>query len=232
MSASTRPMPPVPVPSPPAQGAQDSSATVFAPIPRGQKRRREIAAVAELVFFESGFAETTMQMIAARAGASKETLYRHFGSKEELFTEIVENRAKGFLDGLDEKFELPGSVADVLRDLGTRMFEAMVGARALSLCRLVIAESSRSPELGRIFFDEAPERVCRRLTEFLTVAAARGELTCADPRLAAVLFLGALMSYIHLQSLILQEPPSMTGAQVNAHVDEAVEMFLRRYARP
>ena len=230
MSASTRSMPPLPLPSSHAHARRPASAGPVAPIPRGEKRRREIAAVAELVFFESGYAETTMQMIAARAGASKETLYRHFGSKEELFAELVEDRAKGFLDGLDEKFELPGAVADVLRDLGARLLEAMVGARALTLCRLVIAESSRSPELGRIFIDEGPERVCRRLTEFLALAVARGEVTCADPRLAAVLFLGALMSYNHLHSVILQEPPAMSEAQVTAHVEEAVQMFLARYA--
>ena len=183
------------------------------------------------MFFETGYADTTMQMIAARAGASKETLYRHFGSKEELFAEIVEDRAKGFLNGLDEKFDLPGSVADVLRDLGARMLQAMVDSKALSVCRLVVAESARSPELGRIFFSEGPDHVTRRLAEFLMVADARGELACADAELAAVLFIGALMSSIHLRSLILQEPPSMSAAQMEAHVEGAVEMFMARFAR-
>ncbi|MCI0600466.1 MAG: TetR/AcrR family transcriptional regulator, partial [Beijerinckiaceae bacterium] len=62
-------------------------------VPRGQKRREEIAAIAERLFLERGFAETTMQLVAARARASKETLYRHFGNKEELFADIVRRRA-------------------------------------------------------------------------------------------------------------------------------------------
>ena len=62
-------------------------------IPRGEKRRDEIAAVAERVFLELGFNDTTMQIVASRAGASKETLYRHFGSKEGLFSEVVRARA-------------------------------------------------------------------------------------------------------------------------------------------
>jgi AcrR family transcriptional regulator len=213
-------------------GRANAPMAPFAPIPRGEKRRREIAAVAEMVFFESGFSDTTMHMIAARAGASKETLYRHFGSKEELFAEIVENRAKGFLDGLDEKFDRPGSVAQVLRDLGGRLLDAMVGPQALSLCRLVIAEGPRNPELGRIFFTEGPDRVRGRLTEFLRVADARGELACDDPRLAASLFLGAIMASIHLESLVLQQPPGLSVAQVKAHVEGSVSMFLARYASP
>lgn len=215
----------------PASTAHHNSDLILAPVPRGEKRRREIAAVAEQVFFENGFTDTTMQTIAARAGASKETLYRHFGSKEGLFAEIVENRAKGFLDGLDGNFERPGSVVDVLRDLGARMLEAMVGSPAISLCRTVVAESTRNPELGRIFFAEGPERVHRRLTEFLTAAGVRGELTCVDPALAARIFLGAVMSTFHLTRLVLHEPPTVTSAQVNAHVDEVVAMFLSRYAR-
>jgi TetR/AcrR family transcriptional regulator, mexJK operon transcriptional repressor len=45
-------------------------------VPRGRTRREEIVAIAERVFLECGFTETTMQLIADRAGASKETLYR------------------------------------------------------------------------------------------------------------------------------------------------------------
>ncbi len=64
-------------------------------VPRGARRRQELAVVAEQVFAEHGYVETTMQMIASKAGASKETLYRHFQSKEDLFGEIV--RAKSAL---------------------------------------------------------------------------------------------------------------------------------------
>ena len=204
---------------------------VAGPIPRGEKRRREIAAVAERVFFENGFSDTTMQTIAIRAGASKETLYRHFGSKEGLFAEIVETRAKSFLDDLDENFDRPGSVADVLRNLALKLMDAMVGAEAISLCRTVIAEAPRNPELGEIFFSRGPERVRRRLTEFLVAARGRNELSCEDPDLAARIFLGAMMSNFHLMRLVLQSPPNLTRPQLKAHVDEVVEMFLLKYAR-
>src|ERR1700744_2528184 len=62
-------------------------------VPRGAKRREELIDVAEKIFLERGFPETTMQMIAEAAGASKETLYRHFESKELLFAEIVSRKS-------------------------------------------------------------------------------------------------------------------------------------------
>ena len=85
------------------------------PVPRGEKRRDQISAVAESVFLERGYAETTMQIIAERAGASKETLYRHFGCKEALFSEIVRRRSAIMMGG--EEGELSGPPRQVLLDL-------------------------------------------------------------------------------------------------------------------
>ena len=215
----------------PASTAQPICGHTLTPVPRGARRRSEIAAVAEQVFFETGFTDTTMQEIAARAGASKETLYRHFGSKEGLFAEIVETRAKHFLQSLDAKFEQPGSVRDVLKDLGLRLLEAMVEPAAITLCRTVVAEMPRNPELGRIFLGAGPDRVRRRLTEFLTAARDRGELACPDPELAARIFLGAIVSSFHLTRLMLPTPEVLPRSQMRAHVDEAVAMMLCRYCR-
>ena len=213
-----------------ASTVQTTPCPLVGPVPRGEKRRREIAAVAELVFFENGFPDTTMQMIAARAGASKETLYRHFGSKEGLFAEIVEARSKNFLAGIEENFERPGSVGDVLRDMGLRMLDAMVEPVAISLCRTVVSEVPRNPELGRIFYVVGPERVRKRLAEFLVAARERGELTCPDPVLASRVFLGAIFSEYHLMRLVLETVPMDSRAQIRAHVDEVVAMMLEHYA--
>ncbi len=213
-----------------ASTVQTTPCPLAGPVPRGEKRRREIATVAELVFFENGFSDTTMQMIAARAGASKETLYRHFGSKEGLFAEIVETRAKNFLAGIEQNFERPGSVGDVLRDLGLRMLDAMVEPVAISLCRTVVSEMPRNPGLGRIFYAGGPERVRRRLADFLAAARERGELTCPDPAVAARVFLGAIYSEYHLMRLVLETPPAVPRTQIKAHVDEIVAMMLQHYA--
>ncbi len=204
---------------------------VVAPIPRGEKRRREIAVVAERVFFETGFAETTMQAIAARAGASKETLYRHFGSKEGLFAEIVSERAKCWLEDLDEKFSTPGSVAEVLRTIGMKMLESILEEDAVSLFRTVVAESVRNPELGILFMAAGPDRVRGRLGEFLAAATSRGELQCVDAAGAARIFIGAVVSSFHLGRLTLAEPPRMTKPEMRAHVDEVVAMMMARYAK-
>src|ERR1700726_3312942 len=106
-------------------------------VPRGHKRREEIAAIAECIFLERGFTETTMQLVAARAGASKETLYRHFGNKEELFGEIVRRRVAQITGGQDGEPDMDGTPREVLGRLGLNLLPFLTRADSLSFYRIV-----------------------------------------------------------------------------------------------
>lgn len=200
-------------------------------VPRGERRRQEIVTVAEQVFLASGFSDTTMQMVAVKAGASKETLYRHFGSKEGLFAEVVGNRARRLLIRLDAEIERPSDIAAVLRDLGVTLLELMTSPEVISLMRIVVAEASRDPGLGRIFYTIGPERTRSRLTDYLTAARTRGEFLGDNPALAASIFLGAIAAQSHIERLMLRDPPAMSGDEIRERVDEVVTMFLLRYIR-
>jgi len=50
-----------------------------------ERRRDEIADVAARIFAERGFPATDLQDVADEVGIGKGTIYRYFGSKEELF---------------------------------------------------------------------------------------------------------------------------------------------------
>lgn len=201
-------------------------------IPRGEKRREEIAAVAARVFLELGFAETTMQIVASRAGASKETLYRHFGSKEALFAEIV--RAKSArvyegAEGADGEFRLQGEPRDVLKLIGFNLLHLILHSDPLCLFRIVVSESPRVPELGHIFFQQGPAQTLRRLTGYLKDATHQGLLNCPEPEMAARLFLGAVVGNRHIMLLVAPDAEVLTEEKIRHHVEAAVEMFLARY---
>ena len=187
--------------------------------------------MAEAVFLAQGFTETTMRDVAARAGASKETLYRHFAGKEGLFAEVVSNRARLLRGRLDADFERPNAMAEILRDLGITLLEAMTSAEVTSLMRLVVAEAPRDPAIGRIFYVLGPERTRERLTEYLEAARGRGEFTGRDAGLAASIFLGAVTSQSHTARLVLQDPPPMDRAEIEERVDAVVAMFVGHYGR-
>ena len=211
--------------------SKEPSETLPSLVPRGERRRQEIVAVAEQVFLASGFSDTTMQMVAVRACASKETLYRHFGSKEGLFAEVVGNRARRLLVRLDAEIERPSDIDKVLRDIGVTLLGIMMSPEVISLMRIVVAEAPRDPALGRIFYAIGPERTRSRLTAFLTAARTRGEFLGDNPGLAASIFLGAITAQSHIERLLLQDPPAMSGDEIRERVGEVVAMFLLRYVR-
>ena len=47
---------------------------------------------AKEVFLEVGIARATIEQVAARAGVSPATVYRHFGDRKGLFTAYIETR--------------------------------------------------------------------------------------------------------------------------------------------
>ena len=199
-------------------------------IPRGEKRREEIAAVAERVFLELGYTETTMQIVASRAGASKETLYRHFGSKEGLFSEVVRARAARVYGGTVGEFQLHGEPRDVLRQLGFNLLRLLLNEDSLCLFRIVVAEASWTPELGRIFFEQGPAQILLQLTLYLADATRQQLLNCPDAILAAKLFLGAVVANRHIMMLVAPGWEPITEETIHYHVEEAVALFLARYA--
>ncbi|WP_407170239.1 TetR/AcrR family transcriptional regulator [Bradyrhizobium sp. ORS 111] len=188
----------------------------------------ELIDVAERLFLEGGFAETTMQMIAEAAGASKETLYRHFSSKELLFAGIVDRKARE-LSGPESTLARGGSPEVVLFDLGIGLLHLVLRGPASSLFRILVAEAPRAPELGDLFYNRGPGRTVRRLAGYLAAATERSELRCEDPQGAARLFLGAVVAQYHLHLLVQPNWKRPSEREMRAHVKSAVAMFLAKY---
>jgi TetR/AcrR family transcriptional regulator, mexJK operon transcriptional repressor len=197
-------------------------------VPRGEVRRMELAAIAERLFLKHGFADTTMQMIALEAEASKETLYRHFASKEALFAELINARAVA-VAGPQSALARDEPPDTALLELGMSLMNLMMKGEAPTLFNVVIADARRAPDLARIFYDQGPGTTLKRLTAYLRSATQRGQLRCPNPHQAAKLFLGAVISQYHLHLLIGQPPAPLSSTEMSEHVRAAVEMFMSHF---
>ncbi len=193
--------------------------------PRGPERRSQLVTVAEAVFLEHGFTNSTMQLIASLAGASKETLYRHFANKETLFAEVVSRKAAQ-ISGPESGFVGKGAPEEVLFNLGLNLVERMVERETPALLRLAIAEMSRNPGLGAILYENGPRTTQNRLAAYLRDATGRGELRCEDSELAAKLFLGAVTANYRIKSLLNPAKRKPGDAELRRHVKAAVAMFI------
>lgn len=73
--------------------------TVRARMTRAQ-RRSQLTDVGRSLFALRGLDGTTIEEIAVSAGVSKPVIYEHFGSKEGLYREVVEQESKALLQSI------------------------------------------------------------------------------------------------------------------------------------
>lgn len=113
---------------------------------RSEEKRRAILDAAEALFLEAGFAAANMDEIARGAGVSKQTIYAHFGTKDDLFAAVVAQVSAAFArTGLDIGRSEPDEpeLRERLADYGERQLTIMLDWRVLQLHRQAIAEAAR-----------------------------------------------------------------------------------------
>jgi len=100
--------------------------------PTKQERRREILDAAFLEFSEKGYSGASMEAIARRARASKETLYAWFENKESLFNTLFLSRLEGMEGRVVAAAEADPSPANVLPIIAAHAIRFMLAMEPLS----------------------------------------------------------------------------------------------------
>lgn len=122
------------------------------------RKRALIVQAAECAFLESGYAESSVNRIAAAAGVSIKTLYRHFQSKDELFSAVMQATCKSFGEGPDGETVEPdwfGQPPEFgLPVAGVEFLRHTLSQEQLSLYRVLTRDAVRFPELARRYQDE------------------------------------------------------------------------------
>jgi TetR/AcrR family transcriptional regulator, mexJK operon transcriptional repressor len=192
---------------------------------RGDAKREVILRGAKAVFLSKGFAEANMDAVAAKAGVSKMTLYRHFSNKEALFAGVIRALCEQIVNaGVERVFEQAPRQA--LRSYAEKMIAIVFARETVELHRIVIAESRRFPKLGRLFYVTGPEKCVAVLARYLERHRRNYRLRIVDPWRAAEEFLELLRGYAHLRLLLgLDKRPS--ARDINARIEAAVGHVLR-----
>ena len=139
---------------------------------RKAERPQEILEAAFAEFSRNGYAVTTLDQIAERAGVTKGTIYVYFENKEHLFISMVREITKTTLDIVHGMFEShEGSTADLLRAQFSFIYQHIVeDRRRREVVRMLIAEAPRFPALADRYHDE----ILRPCLEMLRQAIQRG----------------------------------------------------------
>ena len=194
-------------------------------------KAESILAAAKRTFLESGFGAVSMDAIAREAAVSKATVYAHFAGKEELFGAVIGRECERFLASFSAGELDPGDVRASLTVLGRRFLELVLSPDGIALHRIILAEVTRFPMLGEVFWRAGPERQRVQIEGFLQSAAASGTLSFHDTRLAAEQFLSLIRGEIQLRQLLRLEADA-GQPKIDDSVESAVDTFVRAFARP
>jgi AcrR family transcriptional regulator len=129
---------------------------------RTEKKRAQIRTAAKDLFLRSGFQGTSTDAIAAAAGVSKETLYRYYARKEDLFMDVIRSLTteRLHLTQWTERTREPTNRQDLqmlLQAIARQVVEIMAQPEYQALFRLMLAESPRFPDLGPLFRQTVPD---------------------------------------------------------------------------
>jgi AcrR family transcriptional regulator len=145
---------------------------------RKAERPQEILEAAFAEFSRNGYATTTLDRIAERAGVTKGTIYVYFESKEHLFISMVQEFTKAAHETVQEMYEThEGSTADLLRAQFSFIYQHIVeDKRRREVVRMLIAEASRFPELADRYYDEILRPCLDMLKQAIQRGVDRGEI--------------------------------------------------------
>jgi TetR/AcrR family transcriptional repressor of mexJK operon len=200
--------------------------------PRVVRSRAAVVDAARILFMEQGYAGTTMDDIARRAGLTKRTLYNNYVDKEALFRLIVSDvimAAETFAREL--RIELAtitrANLRERLHDVAGRMAASIVRMPVISLRRLLVGESRLFPELAQEYFDRAPGQVLGALTESFERLMRAGVLRVVpslDARRAAAQFAYLVVGETLDRAILTGIVPAEEEVRACAH--DGVETFL------
>jgi TetR/AcrR family transcriptional repressor of mexJK operon len=187
---------------------------------RRDAKREAILRGARTVFLGSGFEGASMDTVAARAGVSKMTVYRHYGSKESLFAGVITDLCDHIVDN-----DLVGILEQPPRQALAKFAEKMIAITfapdTIGLHRVVIAESHRFPQLGRLFYGAGPEVCIAALEGYFRRTKGQRGFKVRNPRRSAEEFLELLRGYAHLRVLLgIDKQPSTK--EIQERIDSAI----------
>jgi AcrR family transcriptional regulator len=153
--------------------------------------RQRILGAAARVFAEAGYARSTTRALAAAAGVNEVTLFRHFGSKKNLFAAVIEQFG-GPAVMISLRAQLTGNYRQDLLIIGRQLLQLLLERK--DALRLMLCEATHFPEVQEVMVQN-PRQIRLMLAEYLRQQIANGQVRPLHPEAMAQSFLGMFFSY-------------------------------------
>ena len=188
--------------------------------------RQIIYEAARHEFAANGYAATSTETLARRAGVSTKTLYRLMPNKAALFEAMVSDRQARFLS--DFKLHVAED-ADIETGLNAALMayaDLALDPDVVALQRIILQDTGQFPELAVAFYDNGIVRTAAALSNWLRLQVRRGLIELDNVEEAAGMLIGMVASAPQRAALYggVKLP---SRAQMSTRVRRCVILFLR-----
>jgi AcrR family transcriptional regulator len=163
----------------------------------GEERRLQILRTAMRVFAQRGFRGTTTKEIAQAAGVSEAMVFRHFATKEELYSAILDHKA--CYENVMDPFHVVG---DILEQRDDRAVFERLAINALDhhdcdpeFQRLLLHSALEGHELAQMFWEKFVRHVYEFLGDYIRKRQREGALIEMDPLVIVRAFVGMVIHH-------------------------------------
>lgn len=197
-------------------------------------KRLSIIDAAACVFCREGFAGANIDLIAAEAGVSRQTVYNHHGDKENLLVAVVREITDRINVGVfDTLATFPDKPVDLEADLvafAVRLNQNCSCNRdGKFLRKLLHTEGERYPALFAGWREDGPAKTWAALAARFARLAHAGWLEIDDPDVAARQFLALVNADLQMAMIF---GDTVSEQQLRTAATNAVRCFLRAYGKP
>lgn len=185
-------------------------------------RRAQILAQARAIFLERGYAGTTTELVATSCRISKQTLYRLFPSKTELFRALVVEHRSTMLKLPPERADLPP--ADAIAAIFRVGLSAAADRERVAFLDFAMREARTFPEIGEMVRQDGGEASRALLAGWLEAQHAAGILTIEDADSAARMLMDVIFgAMMHLPG---GPPDGPQRTARDAHMRRCIRIFI------
>ncbi len=191
-----------------------------------QQTRQIIYEAARHEFAGNGYAATSMEAVARRAGVSTKTLYRLIPNKATLFEGMVSDRLDRFLSDFHLYAADHVDIDDALYAALMACADLTLDQEVVGLQRMILQETGKFSDLAGTFYKNGMQRTAAALADWLRVQEKRGLIVLDDADEAAGMLIGMLSSAPQ-RAAIFGGVPMPSRRQIEARVRTCVKLFLR-----
>jgi TetR/AcrR family transcriptional repressor of mexJK operon len=194
---------------------------------KSEQKREQILQSAIDLFCHQGFPNTSMDEVAKHAGVSKQTVYAHFGSKDDLFVASIESKC--VVHQLTENLLVDATDPERVLTSFSQHFGAMIASEeAITVFTTCVAQVDTHPEVAALFYDAGPKHILNLVSGYLKKVNQHGQYHFNNPHDSAVRLSLMLFGELRMR-LELGLPTADLLSKRQAYLTETAMMFLKAH---